>query len=107
RSLLVEEDGTLWVGTETEGVFRRRSGHWTHFDERTGLPEGQVTVLASPTGRRREGWIGTLNGLARCGDTACRLVPATLGLSVRASLATQTEDGRPALWLGTNRGLIR
>jgi diguanylate cyclase (GGDEF)-like protein len=108
RSLFIESDGTLWLGTMRDGAFRLKSGHWTQFDQRAGLPEGQITVLAETTDRvRRVVWIGTLNGLARCRDTSCYIVPATRGLSVRTALVTQTEDGRPALWLGTNRGLMR
>ncbi len=102
RNLLLDPDGTLWIGTNQGGLVRREEGKLTRVE---GLTQGTVTGLL----RDRQGslWIGTERGLAR-------LTPLDTG---RISILT-SRDGLPhdrvtaiqagprgGLWIGTARGL--
>ncbi|MFN3595884.1 MAG: two-component regulator propeller domain-containing protein, partial [Rubricoccaceae bacterium] len=110
-ALAASEDGTLWIGTDADGVLRRASdgravqtvGH-----EGAGLAHNTVHALTrAPDGTL---WIGTAGGLCRLAPTPAAARPpratcldgeaegATLALHVRS-------DG--TLFAGTDAGLLR
>ncbi|MFC1976030.1 two-component regulator propeller domain-containing protein, partial [Chloroflexota bacterium] len=45
ETLLVDQDGNLWAGTEMEGVIRFDGENWLAFDEDNGLPSDNVQAL--------------------------------------------------------------
>src|SRR5206468_11673154 len=57
-----DADGTLWVGTESRGLFRLQAGEWRSWGTREGLPHATVTSL---TDDGQSLWITTPSGLAR------------------------------------------
>ncbi|PYR34482.1 MAG: hypothetical protein DMF93_23425, partial [Acidobacteria bacterium] len=61
-SLLEDEQGALWIGTDGAGVIQLRRGARTRYGERNGLPPGPVRCLVSD--RRGGVWACTPHGLA-------------------------------------------
>lgn len=106
-SIATGRDGSVWLGLEKGGLRRFRDGVWTRFTQRSGLTAGLVETLAEAGSDWNEMWVGTSTGLSRCGENTCREEKALRGFTVRALVPTVTEDGRPALWIGTKRGLLR
>jgi diguanylate cyclase (GGDEF)-like protein len=102
-------DGTLWIGKPPESqIFRLKNGAWTRFDHGPGVPPGVIEVLTETVeGDRSLLWVGTAQGLARCRGDVCTEVTGLRGFTVRALGPTRSEDGRLALWIGTDRGLLR
>lgn len=110
-ALLEDRHGTLWVGTQASGLYRRwPNGRAERYTTRDGLPDDHVLALLED----REGrlWVGVWNGLCRISpehssnqsSIITRVYTAKDGLSdnVVGSLL-QSSDGR--LWIGTAYGL--
>jgi ligand-binding sensor domain-containing protein len=67
RSILVANDESIWFGRQEGGVSRLKDGHWTTFDEKSGLPDKRVNALLeteAADGSSTIG-IGTDRGLAQ------------------------------------------
>lgn len=102
-------DGSLWIGRPPESqIFWLKNGAWTRFAPASGIPPGVIEVLTETVdGDRSLLWVGTAQGLARCEGDVCTEVAGMHGYTVRALGPTRSKDGRLALWIGTNRGLLR
>lgn len=116
RTILPEEDGTVWIGTFSSGLVRFRMADgsqtvWRHERERAdSLSHDTVLTLARDRGGLL--WVGTLDGLDRLDPSsgtvtrmprAGRSATAPAGDVVRAIL--ETEDG--TLWFAAHGGLSR
>ncbi len=62
RALLVEDDGTVWIGTRW-GMSVFRSGIWTTYGLQSGLPDPRITSLDMDSLGNL--WIGTEGGLGK------------------------------------------
>ncbi|HEU4664833.1 MAG TPA: two-component regulator propeller domain-containing protein, partial [Dokdonella sp.] len=94
-ALAATADGTLWVGTDTAGLYAYRDGRL----ERRALAtaSGGVTCLQADA---RVVWVGTDAGVDRCGADACRALGAAQGLHVRSLLRTH-DAPTASLYVGT------
>jgi len=106
---LAASDGSLWIGTRTKGIFRLHAGVWSSLqleEKRLGHTSVHFLVETFHAGQAVI-WVATDKGVARCVAGSCDPVQATLGFSVRTLVPTRGENGRPAFWLATNKGLVR
>lgn len=63
-SVLVEDNGVVWVGTQSRGLVSYDGSLWTEYHSGNSLlPNDTVRALAQD--RNGDIWIGTVNGLAR------------------------------------------
>ena len=98
-------DGSLWIGTDDNGLFRDLHGHI----EPVTLPDGAAerdieALIAADTSSV---YAGTSRSLYRCDAHRCMEVLAARGLQV-ATLLLGTNDNHTCLWIGTNDdGLYR
>jgi signal transduction histidine kinase/ligand-binding sensor domain-containing protein len=101
-SLAATLDGSVWLGTEDNGLFRERQGRISRITQ--GLKDLKINcILPAQTGGV---WIGTDNGIRLWNDGA--LVPVDLPPPLRRLriLAMATDhDGN--IWIGTNHGIFR
>ena len=101
RALLVDHEGTLWMGTTGSGLIKYQNGTTAAFRKQDGLADDNVIALAED----QEGnlWVGTQNGLSQFTDfklptfTKTEGVPAEVIIDVSAS-----RNG--GLWLATGHG---
>jgi diguanylate cyclase (GGDEF)-like protein len=110
--LLAARDGSYWFGTQDRGALVWKAGRWSHFGRNAGITDDKVHSLVETTtetaGKGQSTiWAGTPLGLSRCTEAGCTPIAVMNGLSVRATLPGRTEDGRTALWVGTDKGLLR
>jgi len=101
-SLQLDEQGSLWIGTVTRGLFRLGDRGLEQFDTGDGLPNNRVASLFAD----REGslWVGTNAGLMRFADTPFITIDSHQGLAddyVRAVLQTRSGD----ILIGSSRGM--
>jgi diguanylate cyclase (GGDEF)-like protein len=107
--LLAANDGSLWFGTRTQGIFRLHGGVWSSFQPgETGpaYPYVQSFVETLHAGRVVI-WAATSRGVARCEAETCQPVRDLWGLSTRDLVPTRDGKGRMALWVATENGLVR
>jgi len=62
-SLAYGIDGSLWVGTDLQGIIKYDGTTWTRFDQQDGLVHDSVLSIAVAPGG--EVWVGTMGGLSR------------------------------------------
>ncbi|ACB74620.1 two-component regulator propeller domain-containing protein [Opitutus terrae] len=114
-SLLVDRDGTLWIGTEG-GLdrFERESDSFTHFrhvpSQADSLPHNVVTSIFQDA--QGQLWVGTRGGLSRLDDaktgrfTTFLRPPVLAGSTSTNTIRSIVEDPTTGLlWLGTSDGL--
>ena len=106
-SLLADQDGSLWAGTQSSGLWRRApDGVFTAFRSSDGLPSDTVRMLH----RANDGllWLATPKGLAtvtrEMGVT--HVVDRTLGLP-DDDIWQMVDDRAGSLWIGTRSAIFR
>jgi hypothetical protein len=105
-SLLESRDGSLLVGSYTDGVLRMRDGKVVgHYDNARGMPgSNQVRALAEEADGTL--WIGTSRGLARYRDGTFKAYGLAEGLPREFIISLHiARDG--SLWVGTANGAAK
>lgn len=103
KGMAQQKDGTLWIGTRGNGLFRGYQGKWRRFGKDDGLGSEIVRVVRSGPGG--EPWVGTMGGglAAWSGDG---FHPITTREGLPDDTVSQLYFGVSGeLWVGTNRGL--
>lgn len=100
--LLMEKNGTLWIGTVENGLYRIQDGQLEHLSAQQGLPNNRITSLFSD----REGslWLGTNGGLFRLRDAPFSALTEEKGLSDNF-VRTLLQASDDSIYIGTSRGL--
>jgi ligand-binding sensor domain-containing protein len=102
RALLVDRQGTLWVGTDEDGLFRYSSGLLTDYTTTNGLPASRVSSLMED--RESNIWVATNAGLCRLGTRG--IVNYTLtGKLAHCYVSAIAQDHSGGFWFGTPYGL--
>jgi ligand-binding sensor domain-containing protein len=99
-ALLIDREGNLWVGTESQGVYRIHGTDVDHFGSADGLSSDHVNRFFED----REGnlWVSTAKGIDMFHDLRVISVSRREGLTedaVESVLAAR--DG--TVWIGSNR----
>jgi ligand-binding sensor domain-containing protein len=101
--LLADREGTIWLGTDGEGLSCWRNGEMTNFRKANGLADDHVTSLFED----REGnlWVGTRAGLNLLSDVKFPLC-APEGTEAGASFHSVCRAADGGVWAGTGTGLF-
>jgi ligand-binding sensor domain-containing protein/signal transduction histidine kinase len=102
-SLCESKDGSLWIATDENGLFRLFHSALSHYGQSDGLPSDGISKVLPD---RQDGvWIATHGGLAHWQGGKIRL-PEAPGLTntLLLSLCCDPEDG---LWIGSSRRIQR
>jgi len=107
-SLLIDADGSFWIGTTQQGLLHR-SPPGTSGPQTTYLPRTPINFSFSD--RRGRLWVGTETGLARVQASGDPLIWRH-NLADRRSLGgdsvlSMLEDSQGQLWFATDGGLSR
>ncbi len=104
-SLACARDGTLWIGTLGDGLWRRRDGAYTRFGRAEGLGHDEVNALYLDP--QNVLWIGTTGaGLVQMKEGRITAIRETDGLADRCVCGI-AEDGRGHLWFTSLGGIFR
>jgi ligand-binding sensor domain-containing protein len=105
RSLLQESDGTVWIGTSGEGLYRRKNGIYTCL-----LPEGNSgsngkTINTILRTKRGELLLGTNDGMYCADIQRMKYKRFDIGTSVKNNRVWALyESPNQELWVGLLRG---
>ena len=111
NSLVEDSDGTIWIGTESQGIFsyNRASRVTRHVTTASGLSENNITsLLLDHAGIV---WIGTVGGgLIAFDRRTSHFVHYRADVSQQNTLLSNhvtalCENDNHELWIGTDRGL--
>jgi len=101
---------TLWAGSYDEGLFGWNAGAWSRLTVADGLPSNAIYSLLPEPSRRPALWIGTRGGgLATLDLAGWRVIDRSMGLpsdDATAFVEGHDAQGRPALLLGTAKGIM-
>lgn len=104
RALLIDRSGTLWVGTDEDGLFRYSAGLLTEYTSSNGLPASRISALLEDS--ESNIWVATNAGLCRLGTR--RIVNYTLtGKLSHSYVGAIVQDNAGDFWFGTPYGLTR
>jgi ligand-binding sensor domain-containing protein/two-component sensor histidine kinase len=104
RSVLVDKDNSLWLGTSGQFLYHYSNGKLTHYDDTSGLTHNYIhTMYLDSKGTI---WIGTGNGLNSYKDGKILNFKFASGFC-NDYIGSITEDKYGNLWFGTDRCLVR
>ena len=63
RALTLNDDGTLWFSTDTDGLFQYSEGKLSRFEETSGLPTKIMSYRSLMTDNEQKVWVGTAEGI--------------------------------------------
>ncbi len=101
-ALLEYSDGSMWIGTNTSGVYKFEGDSLLHFTVENGLGGDMVNCMIED--KQGNVWIGTEGGITRYDGKKFITISKKDGLSnniVRSLL----EDDYGNLWVSTSKGL--
>ena len=96
-------DGSIWGGTDSDGIFRWKNGVVTHFDRQQGLVDEHVNAIIED--RNKNIWAGTMSGLFILKGAGFESV--TNVETLRLSVFALKEDRAGQIWVGTQNGLVK
>ena len=89
------DEGDLWVGTRTYGVFRFDGQTWTQYDVQKGLADNRITVILETDDGSV--WVGTERGISRFDGRSWDTHALPPGLASNIVGLHQCRDG--AMWI--------
>jgi ligand-binding sensor domain-containing protein/signal transduction histidine kinase len=104
-ALAPEADGSMWIGTDGNGLDRYKGTVVGHWDKGSGLLSELIrTLYLDPDGAL---WIGTAGGgLSRLRNGRLATFTTREGLPDN-TISQILEDDAASLWLGGNDGIVR
>jgi ligand-binding sensor domain-containing protein len=101
-SLTMDKEGSLWAGSQRDGLARLKQGLFISYTAAEGLADNYTATVFEDSHRRM--WIGTARGLNLL--TAGTLRTLTIpGASNRINSLAEDPEGR--VWVGTNDAVYR
>jgi signal transduction histidine kinase/ligand-binding sensor domain-containing protein len=102
HTLFLDRQGTLWIGTESNGLYRVHDGHADHYERSDGLSGNQIESMYED----REGnlWVATDHGFDMFRDTSVVTYSTTEGL-VGSDLNSVLALRDGTVWVGNEEAL--
>ncbi len=105
NTLATAANGSVWVGTDTAGLFVYHDGKLKHRSLSNAAATLDIESLYADADHGM--WVGTDAGIFLCGDDHCSVIAGTHGLKVKRILPTRDASGEH-VYLGTaERGVFR
>jgi diguanylate cyclase (GGDEF)-like protein len=103
RSILVDSEGSTWVGTTAGIVKFSKTGEVQYINKQSGLPANFIMALAEDD--LGQVWIGTGVGVASYRAGVLKTYSLTDRFDAEYAFGFHIEPG--AVWMATDRGILR
>jgi ligand-binding sensor domain-containing protein/signal transduction histidine kinase len=104
RVMVQDSAGSLWVGTENDGLYRWQNGQWTHFGKKEGLASETIWSLCADDDGTL--WVGTCGGgLSRWENGGITTWTTKNGL-INDVICQILGDDKGNIWLGSYGGVF-
>jgi signal transduction histidine kinase/ligand-binding sensor domain-containing protein len=101
-SVLVDLEGSIWVGSESDGLHRLREGKFVNYGLERGIKDEIVSCVFEDS--KGNIWLGSINGgIARLSGDATTVFDRRQGLARRVTGVAESSDG--TIWLAAENGL--
>ena len=102
RSVLVDQEGSVWFGTDAEGLHRLREGKFVTYGKEQGIKDEQVSCVFEDS--KGNLWLGSATGgIARVSGGTTTVFDEKQGLTRLVSRVGEGPDG--TIWIGAADGL--
>ena len=101
QTVCARRNGSIWAGTDDQGIFSWQNHHQLHFGASEGLASLRVNVLLEDSHTNL--WTGTGDGLFRFNHDRFE---AFRDQAILGNVTTLFEDRQNQLWAGTAHGLF-
>ncbi|HTF68812.1 MAG TPA: two-component regulator propeller domain-containing protein [Edaphobacter sp.] len=102
RNVFRDRAGTLWIGTDGDGVYHLMPGRTVHYSAPRELTNNFIRAFLQTA--NGDIWIGTDEGVARINGSGVHTYQVQDGL-VYFSIRSLLEDRNHDVWIGTEQGL--
>ncbi len=104
-SLLAASDGTLWIGTKSNGLVRFDGTIWTQFTSRDStLPNDTVQALAED--HNGHIWVGTAGGVVHTTNTGWVVYTEANSSMANEHISDIAIDTLGKGWFSSNKGIL-
>lgn len=109
RVLTLTPDGTLWIGTNTDGLYAWSKGSFSHFTQDAGLPDLSISALSVDLLGRL--WVGTGKGISYLKGGRFHSVPSGPEMGIPTLFLPQSDgtmlaaSNLPGLWRVLETGI--
>ncbi len=102
-ALVCDPNGSVWIGTDGNGLFELSNGKLKHFEPESGLPGKFIRSLFVDT--RETLWIGSADSGLRCRRNGSSTNFTTREGLPDNNISQIVEDDLGRLWLGSGSGI--
>lgn len=102
--VLTDREGTVWIGSDGNGLFCWRDGQLSNLKRSNGLADDRITALRED--RNGNLWVGTRGGLSMLSDVKFPLYSPE-GTNQNTAFHSVSAAAEGGLWAGANSGLFR
>lgn len=104
RVLRKGADGSLWIGTNTSGLYNYKNNKFIHYGQDSGLPNTSIrSINIDEKGRL---YVGTANGIAYLSDNG-QFIPFKTEVNDTVGVVSFILPVKNSLWVGSNKNGVK
>ena len=104
RVLQKGSDGSLWIGTNTSGLYNYKNKKFTHYGQDSGLPD--LSVRAISIDEKDRLYVGTAGGIAYLGDEG-QFIKLDSEVNAEVGIVSFILPYKDRLFVGSNKKGMR
>ena len=99
RFLYKGVDGSLWIGTNTSGLYNYKNNKFIHYGTDSGLPDASIRAISIDGNNKL--YVGTAGGIAYLNDDG-QFVPLSSEINKSIGIVSFILSVKNTFWVGSN-----
>ena len=99
RVLYKGVDGSLWIGTNTSGLYNYKNNKFIHYGTDSGLPDTSIRAISIDNNNKL--YVGTAGGIAYLNDDG-QFIPLSNEINKSLGIVSFILSVKNTLWVGSN-----